>query len=109
MKGASSNGKLKGGKGDTLWQSWLNLTPTTRLLYGITVAGETYYFAPRPTLIREKKLTLCCTSSVIAVGGLKLSDVLRAKMPPPGEEHGEGSTARKPKLLGFSVVDRKES
>lgn len=28
------------GKKDTLWQSWLNLRPSVRLVYGITVAGK---------------------------------------------------------------------
>ena len=31
---------FKEGKKDTLWQSWLNLAPTTRMIYGISVAGE---------------------------------------------------------------------
>jgi hypothetical protein len=31
---------VKGGQKATLWQSWLNLSPSTRMTYGICLAGE---------------------------------------------------------------------
>ena len=31
-------------KKDSLWQSWLNLDPSTRLAFGITLAGEHAWF-----------------------------------------------------------------
>lgn len=44
-------------------------------------------------------------SPVLAVSGMYISDKLQARMPVEGDDK---DAPRKPKLLGFSVVDRKE-
>lgn len=46
--------------------------------------------------------------AVIAVGGMKVSDTLQQKLPTDGAV-ADGGAKGKGKLLGFSVVDRKET
>lgn len=81
----------------------MRLDPTTRMIYGIAVAGESFFEkdAIRADAYRNHL-------PVFAVSGMYISDKLRTQMPVPSDDKTSDQKGKeKPALFSISVVDRK--